>query len=274
MSDAEGIIWGMQEIEAIILGLLQGLTEFIPVSSSGHLVIGQHFFDGSSDHAFLAWVNIGTLLALLVYFRRRILAILQDIFLHKNYRLARNVLITALPAGVVGLLASDIIASASFFGSIVTVLCTLVVVGLIMTQLERIPQASSVEDGESLTVLRSLVIGAVQVLALIPGVSRSGSTIIAGRLMGLSADKAAEYSFLASIPIMSGVALKLFLSSDDRQYLMDNLQPLILSNAVAFASGMLAVGFLLRYLSTHSLAVFGWYRIGLAATVTLVLLIQ
>src|SRR5690606_16390562 len=132
-------IQAMHEIEAITLGILQGLTEFIPVSSSGHLVIGQYFFSGASDHALLAWVNIGTLLALLVYFRQRILGIIQDIVVQRNYRLARNVLITALPAGIVGLLAADIIASTSFFGSIVTVLCALVVVGAIMTQLERLP---------------------------------------------------------------------------------------------------------------------------------------
>ena len=274
MSASEGIIQTMQEIEAITLGILQGLTEFIPVSSSGHLVIGQYFFSGSSEHALLAWVNIGTLLALLVYFRQRIFGIVRDIVVQKNYRLARNILITALPAGIVGLLAADIIASASFFGSIVTVLCALVLVGVVMTQLERLPKASHVKDGDGLTALRALSIGLMQVFALIPGVSRSGSTIIAGRLMGLPTDKAAEYSFLASIPIMSGVALKLFLSSDDRQYLMDNLQPLLLSNVAAFVAGMLAVGFLLRYLSTHSLAIFGWYRIGLAAIVTLVLLVQ
>src|SRR5690606_3470356 len=109
-------------------------------------------------------------------------------------------------AGIVGLLAADIIASTSFFGSIVTVLCALVVVGAIMTQLERLPKASRVDDGENLSALRALSIGLVQVFALIPGVSRSGSTIIAGRLTGLPTDKAAEYSFLASIPIMSGVA--------------------------------------------------------------------
>lgn len=264
----------MDMIETIVLGLLQGLTEFIPVSSSGHLVVGQYFFSGSSSHYFLAWINIGTLLALMVYFRQRLLSIATDVIVRKKYRLARNILVTALPAGLVGLFAGDFIASTDFFGNITVVLVMLVVVGVVMIVLDRLPKASVVADGEKLTVVRALVIGLVQIFALIPGVSRSGSTIITGRLMGLSAEKAAEYSFLASLPIMGGVALKLLLGSDERAYLMDNFVPLLIGNTVAFVSGLLAVGFLLRYLSTHSLAVFGWYRIGLAAVVALVLLVQ
>lgn len=110
--------------------------------------------------------------------------------------------------------------------------------------------------------------------ALIPGVSRSGSTIIAGRLAGLSPAAAAEYSFLASLPIMLGVTAKVFLKASDRAYFMDNISMLLISNTVAFVSGLLAVGFLMKYLSRHSLAVFGWYRLGLAAVIGVVLLLQ
>src|SRR5690606_2497254 len=100
----------MSIIEAIILGIIQGLTEFIPVSSSGHLVIGQYVLSGASNHLFLEWINLGTLVALLVYFRQRILTIAQDVFRHKNWRLARNIMITAVPAGAVGFVMSDFIA--------------------------------------------------------------------------------------------------------------------------------------------------------------------
>ena len=264
----------MDSIEAIVLGLLQGLTEFIPVSSSGHLVVGQHLFDGSSSHLFLGWINVGTLLALLLFFRSRISSILRDIFVQKDIRLARNILITALPAGSVGFFASDFIIETSFFGSVTTVLYALVIVGIVMVLLDHFPKKSAVQDGSELTVWRALVVGMLQIFALIPGVSRSGSTIIAGRLMGLSAAAAAEYSFLASLPIMSGVTLKLFLGSEERQYLLDNLQPLLIGNLVAFISGLLAVGFLMKFLANHSLAVFGWYRIGLAAVVAVILLLQ
>lgn len=264
----------MHIIEAVVLGLIQGLTEFIPVSSSGHLVIAQNFFSGASSHQFLEWINIGTVLALLVYFRHRIVEIIKDVFVKKNYALARNILITSIPAGAVGYFLSDFIDGTPFFGSIAVVAVTLAVVGVVMIVLERLPKATPLKDGEHLSAWRALAIGVAQMFALIPGVSRSGSTIIAGRLAGLSPAAAAEYSFLASLPIMLGVTAKILLKSGDRAYFVDNAAMLLLSNAMAFAAGLLAVGFLMRYLARHSLAVFGWYRLGLAAVIALVLLVQ
>ena len=260
--------------ETIILGIIQGLTEFIPVSSSGHLVIAQHFFSGASDHLFIEFIDIGTLLALLVFFRQKIVSIIKDIFVHKNIALARNILITAIPAGIVGYLLSDFINSSWFFGSLVVVACGLIIVGIIMVVLEKLPKAKEVSSGEALSPLRALIIGLVQMLALIPGVSRSGSTIIAGRLSGLSARSAAEYSFLASLPIMLGLMLKLFAGSAEREYMIANAGMLLIGNIAAFVAGMIAVGFMLRYLSRHSLALFGWYRIALGAIVLLVVLVH
>ncbi len=264
----------MNLLEIIILGLIQGLTEFIPVSSSGHLVAAQNIFSGASNHLFLEWVNIGTVLALLVYFRKRIVEILRDIFIEKNVTLARNILITSVPAGFVGYVFADMISSTAFFASTLTVIFTLSSVGIVMIVLDRLPKLSSLKTADDLSPARAFVIGGAQMLALIPGVSRSGSTIIAGRLLGLDAKQAAEYSFLASLPIMLGVTLKLVLSSHDRQYFIDNAVMLSISNFVAFVAGLLAVGFLMRYLAKHSLAVFGWYRIGLAALLSAILLIN
>lgn len=264
----------MNVFEAIVLGLVQGLTEFIPVSSSGHLVLFQSFFSGASDHLFIEWINVGTLLALIIYFRARIAGILKDVFIKKNYRLARNILITAVPAGLVGFFLSGLIESASFFSSPAVVMVTLAVVGVVMIVLEKLPKASAVKSGAELGKKRALGIGIMQTFALIPGVSRSGSTIIAGRLLGLNAAAAAEYSFLVSLPIMLGVVVKLLVKEGDRAYLLDNLPMLALGNFVAFISGLLAVGFLMRYLSKHDLSVFGWYRVGLAAIIAIVLLLQ
>ncbi|HEY1086006.1 MAG TPA: undecaprenyl-diphosphate phosphatase [Candidatus Saccharimonadales bacterium] len=262
----------MNILEAIVLGLLQGLTEFIPVSSSGHLVIGQHLFGLGSDHTFLEWINLGTFLALLVYFRARIIDILRQIFVERKFRLARNILLTSIPAGVVGYLLASWIDESPFFGSLVVVMVTLAVVGGLMIILERLPKLSKTKDGEHLTMGRALTIGIAQMAALIPGVSRSGSTIITGRLMGLNPATAAEYSFLASLPIMAGVTLKVFIK--DFAYLEQNMAMLLVANFVAFVSGLIAVGFLMRFLAKHSLVVFGWYRIALAAVIGIVLLIQ
>ena len=262
----------MQWLDTIILGLVQGLTEFIPVSSSGHLIIVQTFLTGVSDHLFLEFIDIGTTVALLVYFRRRIWGILRDIFVNKKYKLGRNILLTAIPAGAVGFFGAKFIEEQPFFTSVVVVTVALGVVGLFMIIADKLPHASPVAGGEKLSAKRAIVIGLVQVLALIPGVSRSGSTILAGRFMGLKPAEAAEYSFLASIPIMVGVALKVL--ATDHAYLSANFGTLFVSNLVAFIAGMFAIGFLLRYLSKHSLAVFGWYRVGLALVLTVVLLLQ
>jgi undecaprenyl-diphosphatase len=260
--------------ETIILGIIQGVTEFIPVSSSGHLVIAQTLFSGASDHLFLEFIDIGTTLALVIFFRKKIASIIRDIFIKKNFNLARNIVITAVPAGLVGYFLSDFINSSWFFGSIVVVTIGLASVGAIMVVLEKLPKASAVESGAKLSSLRALIIGLVQVFALIPGVSRSGSTIITGRLAGLSPAAAAEYSFLAALPIMFGVMIKLFVGSTEREYMMTHLSTLVVSNIAALIAGLIAVGFMMKYLSRHSLALFGWYRIGLAAVITVVLLVQ
>ena len=261
-----------QWLEAVILGLIQGLTEFIPISSSGHLVIAQTFLPGTPDHLFLEFINIGTMLALLVFFRKKIWKIIIDVFVNKNFRLARNILLTAIPAGAVGFALADFIEKNSFFTSAVVVVFTLAIVGVVMVVLEKLPKLSPIEEGEKLPWWRALIIGGAQVLALIPGTSRSGSTIIAGRLMGLSPANAAEYSFLASLPIMAGVTLKVLLT--DSHYLTEHFGTLLVSNFAAFISGLIAVGFLMRFLSKHSLAVFGWYRIGLAVVLATILLVQ
>ncbi len=262
----------LQWFEAIILGLIQGLTEFIPISSSGHLVIAQTFFSGGGDHLFLEFINIGTTLALVVFFRKKIATIIVDVIKNKNYRLARNILITALPAGIVGFMLAGFIATTPFFTSAVVVVFTLTLVGILMVVLEKLPKLTPVETGEKLPWSRALIIGIAQVVALIPGTSRSGATIIAGRFMGLKAAQAAEYSFLASLPIMIGVTIKVL--STDSDYLMANFGTLFVSNLAAFVGGMISIGFLLKFLSRHSLAIFGWYRIGLAVVLATILLVQ
>lgn len=264
----------MNLFETILLGLVQGLTEFIPVSSSGHLVIIQQVFSGASDHLFLEFINIGTLAALIVFFWKRILAIGRDAIVKRDFVLVRNILLTAVPAGVVGFFMSDFISTAPFFGSLTVVMVTLATVGVVMIVLEKLPKAASIKNGAKLSPWRAFTIGLAQMLALIPGVSRSGSTIIAGRLAGLSPAQAAEYSFLASLPIMLGVTLKNFVKDSDRAYFFEHMPILVLSNAVAFIAGIVAIGFLMRYLSKHGLAIFGWYRVGLASVIGVYLLLQ
>lgn len=268
----------MDFLQAILLGIIQGLTEFIPVSSSGHLEIVMHLFnmDATNFHLFLEFINIGTLLALLIYFHKRIWKILKDVFQERNYKLAINLVITTIPAGVIGLVLSSFIEENPFFNSLITVCIAMMVIGLVMLLIDKLPHMSALESENQLTPARALIIGLSQTIALIPGASRSGTTIIAGRLTGLDSESAAEYSFLASIPIMIGVTLKLFLSESDRAYFGENLDTLFFANLLAFVVGFFALHFLLRYLKKpKSLQTFGKYRIALGLVVlgvTLILL--
>lgn len=266
----------MDILQALLLGLVQGLTEFIPVSSSGHLELIQQIFNfpAGNFHLFLEFINLGTLLALLIFFRKRIYKIIKDIFTERNYKLALNILITSIPAGIIGLLLADFIETNDFFSSLFTVSAAMGIVGIIMIIIDKLPHLSTLENENRLSPSRALAIGLLQTFALIPGVSRSGSTIIAGRIVGLDSESAAEYSFLASIPMMFGVCLKMFLSDSSRTYFGENLGALLWGNLVAFVVGLIALKFLLAYLKKpKSLQTFGKYRVVLACLVLGVLFI-
>lgn len=262
---------------AIVLGFVQGVTEFIPVSSSGHLELVQQLIGGRTEdfHCFLELINFGTLLALLIYYRTRIITIIKNIFTKKDFKLVLNIIITCIPAGLAGLLLSDFIEHNSFFSSLYTIAIAMGLVGILMIIVDRIPGLRPIKNENSLTKPRALAIGLAQVFALIPGVSRSGSTIVAGRIVGLNSESSANYSFLVSIPLMLAVCAKTLLSSSTRAYLAANAGMLILSNVIAFIFGLLAISVCLKYLKkSNSLKAFGYYRVIVSLVVLIGLLIQ
>lgn len=256
----------MNILESTVLGLVQGITEFIPVSSSGHLEITQRILGAGGRaedfHFFLELINFGTLFALLFYYRQTIWEILQRVFVKKDYKLALNILITSIPAGIIGLVLSKVIEKMPFFSSLTTIGFAMGFVGLIMIFVNKLPHLSKLKDENELTPGRALAIGLAQTFALIPGVSRSGSTIITGRVMGLDSKSAAKYSFLASLPIMIAVCGKSLLSSSSRAYITSNLGMLLLSNLVAFISGLIALQIVMKYFKKeNSIPSFGVYRV-------------
>ena len=259
----------MNILESTVLGLVQGITEFIPVSSSGHLEITQRILGAGGRaedfHFFLELINFGTLFALLFYYRQTIWEIMQRVFVKKDYKLALNILITSIPAGIIGLVLSKVIEKMPFFSSLTTIGFAMGFVGLIMIFVNKLPHLSKLKDENELTPGRALMIGLAQTFALIPGVSRSGSTIITGRVMGLDSKSAAKYSFLASLPIMIAVCGKSLLSSSSRAYIASNLGMLLLSNLVAFISGLIALQIVMKYFKKeNSIPSFGVYRVILA----------
>ena len=266
----------MNILESTVLGLVQGITEFIPVSSSGHLEITQRILGAGGRaedfHFFLELINFGTLFALLFYYRQTIWEILQRVFVKKDYKLALNILITSIPAGIIGLLLSKAIEKLPFFSSLTTIGFAMGFVGLIMIFVNKLPHLSKLKDENELTPGRALAIGLAQTFALIPGVSRSGSTIITGRVMGLDSKSAAKYSFLASLPIMIAVCGKSLLSSSSRAYITSNLGMLLLSNLVAFVSGLIALQIVMKYFKKeNSIPSFGVYRVILSLGIFAVL---
>lgn len=268
----------MNILESTVLGLVQGITEFIPVSSSGHLEITQRILGAGGRaedfHFFLELINFGTLFALLFYYRQTIWEILQRVFVKKDYKLALNILITSIPAGIIGLVLSKVIEKMPFFSSLTTIGFAMGFVGLIMIFVNKLPHLSKLKDENELTPGRALAIGLAQTFALVPGVSRSGSTIITGRVMGLDSKSAAKYSFLASLPIMIAVCGKSLLSSSSRAYITSNLGMLLLSNLIAFVSGLIALQIVMKYFKKEkSIPSFGIYRVILSLGIFAALLL-
>lgn len=267
----------MELIIAAIFGVVQGLTEFIPVSSSGHLLLLHQLLPAivSDDLSFDVALHVGTLLALLVFFWHdvwRLVAALISRTPSPERRLARLIILGIIPAGIAGLLFDSFIETALRSPYIVVLM--LAVVGVLFIVVEKVLAASATASLDQLTWRQAVAIGLAQMLALIPGTSRSGITIIAGIMTGIRRADAARYSFLLSIPLVAAAGLKKGADLVTIGIPADQW-PLIISGLVVSAVvGYGAIRFLLQYLQHHSLAVFGWYRIVLAAIVTVVLLIS
>ena len=259
------------------MGIVQGLTEFLPVSSSGHLIIVPFLFgwhDPFIDSlAFSVMLHIGTLFALLIYFLadwvRLVpagLAALRDRSLRSDpdRRLAWLLLAATIPAAVVGFLFNDVIESN--VREVGLVALTLVVGGGILWLADR--RGARTKGVADVSFPVAVGIGAAQALALVPGISRSGISISAARFAGLDREAAARFSFLMATPVTAGAAAFELRKVMTGEAGVDvSLQPLVVGMVAAFISGILAIGVLLRYLRTRSMNVFVWYRLVLAGVV-------
>ncbi|GAB2673523.1 undecaprenyl-diphosphate phosphatase [Thalassiella azotivora] len=255
--------------EALVLGLVQGLTEFLPISSSAHLsVVGQLFGGDDPGAAFTAITQLGTETAVLVYFRRDIVRILRAWFLavagrrphsDPDARMGWLVLLGSVPIGVLGFAFQDAIEGPA--RNLWLTASMLLVFALVLHWADSRARAERTLD--RLTWRHGVLFGLAQSLALVPGVSRSGGTIAAGLLMGYTREAAARYSFLLAIPAVLGSGLfQLLKIADDP--VEPAWGPIALATAVSFAVGYAVIAWLLRYVSTHDFRPFVLYRIGLA----------
>jgi undecaprenyl-diphosphatase len=257
----------MSSIEAIILGLVEGITEFLPVSSTGHLILTQALLGlhGAAIERHIIIIQGAAILAVCWEFRQKLWH--AAFTLHSeavSRRFALNMLIAFLPLAVLGLLFGTRIKAVLF--NPIAVAIALVVGGVIILWAERRKHEERVRSVDELTVLDAVKLGLFQALALIPGTSRSGATIIGGLLCGLSRKTAAEFSFFVAIPVLlAATGYELWEARADLA--TADPAPLILSCAVSFVSALLATKLLLRFVGRHSFAAFAWYRIAFGAII-------
>jgi undecaprenyl-diphosphatase len=248
-------------MQAVILGVLEGGTEFLPVSSTGHLLLLQHFFGLESDtnKTFTILIQFGAILALLsVYFMRLWRIAVATPSDPEARRFVIGVVIAFLPAAVIGVLLREFIKDVLFNPFLVC--CTLIAGGLVLMVIDELPLKKEHTDATRYPLPMYLKIGLFQCIAMIPGVSRSGATIVGAMLMGADKRSAAEFSFFLAMPTMAGAfAYELFKSYKNLSF--EDGTMILVGFVAAFASGLIVVKGLLEYVSRHGFALFAWWRI-------------
>ncbi len=248
-------------IQALILGVVEGLTEFLPISSTGHQIIVADLLDfgGERAMAFNIIIQLGAILAVVWEFRRKILDVVTGLPTQRNaQRFTLNLLIAFLPAVVLGVIFADLIHHYLF--NPITVATALVIGGVVMLWAERREHEVHAESVDDITWKDALKVGFAQCLAMIPGTSRSGSTIIGGLLFGLSRKTATEFSFFLAMPTMVGAAVYSGYKYRDLFQPAD-LPVFAIGFVTSFIFAMIAVKGLLKFIASHSYAAFAWYRI-------------
>ena len=248
-------------VQALILGIVEGLTEFLPISSTGHQIIVADLlnFGGERAMAFNIIIQLGAILAVVWEFRRKILDVVTGLPTQRNaQRFTINLLIAFMPAVVLGVIFADLIHEYLF--NPITVATALVVGGLVMLWAERRQHEIHANSVDEISWKDALKVGFAQCLAMIPGTSRSGSTIIGGLLFGLSRKTATEFSFFLAMPTMVGAAV--YSGYKYRNLFQpDDLPVFAVGFITSFIFAMIAVRGLLNFIANHSYPAFAWYRI-------------
>jgi len=273
-------------LEAVFLGIIQGLTEFLPVSSTGHLTLAGKLMNLISEEnpehwtAFIAIIQLGTLIAVLLYFWNDLINIIKDFVRNNmikpvryseqnlNSRLGWLIIIGTIPVVIIGFTFKDVIEGA-LTKDLYVIASSLIGLAIILAIAEKI--AKFKKDVKDITILDSLIVGLAQAVSLIPGSSRSGTTITAGLFVGLNREAAARFSFLLSVPavLASGIFQLYEAWKFVDQTMVVNI---IVATLVSAVSGYLAIDFLLKYLKKHSTFIFIYYRIGLGILIIILLL--
>jgi undecaprenyl-diphosphatase len=263
---AAELIMTLDVIKAIVLGIVEGLTEFLPVSSTGHLLLVGHFFgfdDEDFGKSFTVLIQLGAILALLSIYAERLWKLFLGMFTDpKARRFIIGVLIAFLPAAIIGALAYSIIKNVLFN---VWIVCTMLILGgFVLLLIDRLDLKARYHDVTQFSLPMYLGIGLIQCLSMVPGVSRAGATIVGAMLFGADRRAAAEFSFWLAMPTMVG-AFAYEAYKNKAELVGGNTMLIAIGFAVSFVCGWFVVKTFLGYVSRHGFAVFAWWRIVIGA---------
>jgi undecaprenyl-diphosphatase len=254
---------------AMVLGIVEGLTEFLPISSTGHLIVVSDLigFEGSLGGTFEIFIQLGAIVAVVVFYARDLWSQAQLVRTDRSVqRFWLHLLVAFLPAALVGILVHDWIKEVLFSPIVVAVM--LIIGGLVFLLIERRDHSQGVSRLYDVNTRQAFGIGVAQVVALIPGTSRSGASIIGGLLAGLNRRAATEFSFYLAIPTLGSATVYDLLKNLDQVDPSDALN-LIVGTVTSFVVALLSIRWLLGYIATHDYRIFGWYRIGIGVVVVL-----
>ena len=267
-------------LRSVVYGIIEGITEWLPISSTGHMILAEQVLKFSFSDAFMEMfrvvIQLGAILAVVVLYFKKLWPFCgdngRDSGFAKHFRwpvikLWCKIIVACLPAAVLGLLLDDWM-DAHFYNSVV-VAVMLIVYGIAFILVERRPRVPTTTKLSRITYQQALIIGMWQVLALIPGTSRSGATILGGLLCGLSRGAASQFTFFLAIPVMAGASgLKLVkFVAKGGAFAAPEVAALLVGCVVAFVVSLLAIRFLMDYVKKHTFTAFGWYRIALGIVV-------
>ncbi len=256
----------MTTLHAIILGIIEGLTEFLPISSTGHMILVSHFLhivDSATLTTFEIVVQLGAILAVVVLFYKKLFQL----------EMIKKLIVAFIPTGIVGVIVYPQIKY--LLGSQVLVASMLIVGGIIILLVEK-KYAKDTEAGEiieisSISYKNAFILGLFQTLAIIPGVSRSGAMIVGGLLRRLSRKVLIEFTFLLAVPTMTVATLYTILKKH-KELTLDSVSPIVIGTVVSFVVALFVIKFALEYIRKHSFSIFGWYRIIVGVILLFVLL--
>ncbi len=271
----------MRMLQVLILGIIQGIAEFLPISSSAHLIIFREIFGigsfitGEFEMSFDIALHFGTLLAILVYFFKDFLKMIKDGFTKgiktKDGKLLWYIVIATIPAAIFGVLFEEKIDELVRSNYVLILVC-LAIMGIIIYLCDKLnKQDKSFKD---MKLKDAFIIGCSQVCALIPGFSRSGTTIAAARTLKLNREDAAKFSFYLSAPVVAGAVFIKVLKGEMLSLITYNPTMFTIGVVVSFLSGLLCIKFLLKYLKSHDYNIFMWYRLGIALVCLIILLFK